>query len=137
MKKANKSASATKSTAKTAAKKASVKKVSKKTATKKAAVKKPVAKKSAPVAAENPVTTIRAKIDIGFGNLLYLRGDGPGLSWEKGIAMECVDDIMWNWSTNATVKAFTYKMLVNDLSWSVGEDYTAHSGKVNAIKPAF
>ena len=147
MKKANKSASATKSTAKTAAKKAPVKKATKKTATKKVAVKKSTAKKTAvkktaanktaPVAAEYPVTTIRAKIDIGFGNLLYLRGDGPGLSWEKGIALECVDDIVWNWSTNATVKAFTYKVLVNDLSWSVGEDYTAHSGKVNAIKPTF
>lgn len=144
MKKATTTAAATKSTAK----KAPVKTVTKKPAAKKTAVKKAAAKKaapkktaaarkSAPAAAKDPVTTVRAKIDIGFGNLLFLRGDGPGLSWEKGIALECVDDTIWSWTTSATVKPFTYKVLVNDLSWSTGEDYTAHAGKVNTIKPTF
>ena len=29
----------------------------------------------------NLETRISATIDIGFGNILYLRGDAPGLSW--------------------------------------------------------
>jgi hypothetical protein len=36
------------------------------------------------VTTAKPVTTIEAKIDVGFGNNLFVRGEGPGLSWEKG-----------------------------------------------------
>lgn len=144
MKKATTTASATKKAAKKAPVKPAAKKKAtkiapvKKTAVKKTAAKKKAApKKTAPTAAKDPVTTIRAKIDIGFGNLLHLRGDGPGLSWEKGIVMDCVEDTVWSWTTTETIKPFTYKVLVNDLSWSTGEDYTAHAGKVNTIKPTF
>src|SRR5579872_5239985 len=35
--------------------------------------------------------TIEAKIDVGFGNTLYLRGEGPGLSWTQGVPLTCVD----------------------------------------------
>src|SRR5688572_5617630 len=30
------------------------------------------------------VTTITARVDVGFGNALFLRGEGAGLSWNKG-----------------------------------------------------
>ena len=125
---------------------AAVKKTTKKPAVKKATVKKTVAKKgpARKTAAKDKLevstsleTRISARIDIGFGNILYLRGDGPGLSWEHGVPMECNKDIVWNWTTSETVKAFTYKVLVNDVSWSVGEDYTAHAGQNNKVNPEF
>ena len=50
---------------------------------------RPAVKKAAPKVV---VTTITALVDVGFGNTLYLRGEGPGLSWEKGVPMKCVTD---------------------------------------------
>jgi hypothetical protein len=127
------------------------KKAAKKTAARKAPPKKAMAnkapgrkrpvrkagKKATTKPTIDPEPTLQAEIDIGFGNLLYLRGDAPGLSWEKGTPMDCNDESVWSWSTTATVKSFTYKVLVNDISWSVGEDFTAHAGKANRITPEF
>ena len=31
--------------------------------------------------------TIEAKIDVGFGNALYMRGEGLGLSWTQGVPL--------------------------------------------------
>ena len=39
--------------------------------------------------------TIEAKIDVGFGNTLYLRGEGVGLSWTQGVPLTCVDGKTW------------------------------------------
>src|SRR3954466_1312984 len=38
-------------------------------------------------AVEKPVTTIQAKVDVGFGNTLTIRGQGQGLSWDQGQPM--------------------------------------------------
>ena len=54
---------------------------------------KPAAKSKA--AAKPGPTIITAHIDIGFGNALHLRGDGPGLSWHQGVPLECVADDEW------------------------------------------
>jgi hypothetical protein len=130
-----------KETTNAAVKKTTKKTAAKKTATKKAAAKKRPAKKAAKkTKAKVPAkseTKITAKVDIGFGNILYLRGDGPGLSWEHGVPMDCSKNSVWSWTTTATAKAFTYKVLVNDVSWSVGEDFTAHAGKNNTADPEF
>lgn len=107
-------------------------------------VKKPAAapvKKAAAVAVKAPKkpspTVITAVVDIGFGNTLYVRGEGPGLSWDVGVPMDCVADDKWTLSLPAGKGAVTYKVLVNDLSWSIGEDYVAASGESVTIVPAF
>lgn len=53
----------------------------------KPAAAKPVTIKPAVKTAPSSVVTTKivALIDVGFGNTLYIRGEGPGLSWEKGI----------------------------------------------------
>src|SRR5436853_2805391 len=48
--------------------------------------------------------TIQAKIDVGFGNTLYLRGEGEGLSWNQGIPLTCVDGSTWQWSAPVSDK---------------------------------
>lgn len=98
------------------------------------AVKAPALKPSA----EKPSSTvITALIDVGFGNALYLRGEGPGLSWDTGLALECVGDNQWTISLPASGKALTYKFLINDLTWSVGEDYVTESGAKVTVTPGF
>ena len=96
MKKATKTA-AKKAPAKkvpTAVAKKAAKKMAKKTAVKTAAHKKKPAKK--PAASKRSKTVIEAKIDIGFGNLLYIRGDAAGLSWRRGVPMDCKGTDSWS-----------------------------------------
>ena len=90
--------------------------------------------KVAPVAV---VTTITANFDVGFGNALYLRGDGPGLSWDKGVRMECVADDKWTISLGESVRPFVFKFVVNDEIWSTGEDYMVDPGVSVTLTPNF
>ncbi len=83
------------------------------------------------------VTTITAKIDIGFGNTLFLRGEGPGLSWNQGVALDCVDDDKWSITLPGAVRAVIFKFLVNDLTWSAGSDYVAEPGSAVVLVPTF
>jgi hypothetical protein len=99
----------------------------------------PRAKKdsAAAPAAKLPPTVITAKIDVGYGNTLYLRGDGPGLSWNKGVALTCTADTVWTISLPGATRAVTCKFLVNDATWSRGEDYTVPAGTAVELTPAF
>lgn len=128
---------AKKAVKKTATKKAVVKKVAaKKVATKKA-VKK-TAKKSASVAKKSaaPLTTVIAKVDIGWGNNLYLRGEGGGLSWDKGTLMDCVDGD-WTWSTASASDGLVFKFIINDDIWAEGENLTVAAGGTSVSSPTF
>jgi hypothetical protein len=80
--------------------------------------------------------TIEAKIDVGFGNTLYLRGEGLGLSWSQGIPLTCVDGKTWKW-TGETKEQLKFKLLLNDQIWSQGEDLVATPGQRVEISPAF
>jgi hypothetical protein len=95
------------------------------------------AKKKPAVSSEPPATFISAKIDIGFGNHLYIRGEGPGLSWDHGLAMDCVGAGLWTVTVKHAASPVVFKLLVNDLSWSTGEDFVAEPGQSLTITPAF
>ena len=91
-----------------------------------------------PAAARRPVvTTITARINIGFGNTLHLRGEGPGLSWDRGVPMECIAADLWRFNLGESARGFTFKVLVNDLTWNSGPDYTVASGGVVNLTPVF
>jgi hypothetical protein len=83
------------------------------------------------------VTTISASVDVGFGNALYVRGEGPGLSWEKGLRMECVADDRWSLALGESSRPFVFKFLINDETWSIGDDYTVAPGSSITLTPAF
>jgi len=130
-----KSAAASAAPAKKAVKKAPVKKAAaKKTAVKKVAVKK-VAKPAAK--AVKPLTTIVAKIDVGFGNSLSLRGEGAGLSWEKGIVMGCAASDEWVWSSDSVTAPIEFKVLINDEIWADGANGVVEPGDRIVIEPEF
>jgi hypothetical protein len=98
----------------------------------------PVAPAPVPAAARRPVvTTITARINIGFGNTLHLRGEGPGLSWDRGVPMECIAADLWRFNLGESARGFAFKVLVNDLTWNSGPDYTVASGGVVNITPTF
>ena len=82
-------------------------------------------------------TVINARIDVGFGNSLYIRGDGPGLSWSKGVPLACISSEHWKISLGASSRPVVFKLLVNDEQWSCGPDYTVESGSDANIHPHF
>ena len=100
----------------------------------------PVKAASAPaktpiVTAAAPIT-IEAKINVGFGNKLFVRGQGAGLSWDHGIPLECVDSQTWRLTVPAKDK-LQFKLLLNDSVWAQGEDVVAAPGKKVEVTPAF
>jgi hypothetical protein len=106
-------------------------------APKPAAAKKKAAPKVKAVATRALATTITAQIDIGFGNSLHIRGEGPGLSWDRGTLMNCVADNQWQITLAESARPIVFKVLVNDLSWNAGEDYTVAAGATVVIEPTF
>ena len=122
-----------------AKKKAPVKKAStpNKPATKKAPVKKAAApKKAAPKKAASQ-TNIIARVDVGFGNTLYVRGEGAGLSWEKGTALKNITPYEWGFASKKGSGSVTFKFLINDILWAEGEDLTVAAGGKSVSSPTF
>lgn len=98
-----------------------------------------IARKSPSSQAEpsSVTTTIVAAIDVGFGNQLTLRGAGPGLTWERGVPMECVADDRWAITLPETAHPIVCKFLLNDSIWCAGEDYTVLPGSSVVLSPVF
>ncbi len=83
------------------------------------------------------VIVISARIDVGFGNSLYLRGEGSGLDWERGLPLENRSSDHWTISLPASEAPLRFKFLINDVIWSVGEDYSAVPGAEVILTPQF
>jgi hypothetical protein len=107
------------------AKKVAVTKVPAKKATKKVAPKKPA------------TTTIIANVDVGFGNSLYIRGEGADLSWEKGTALENVSPYEWVFCSDTATGEVTFKFLINDEAWADDDDLTVAAGSTSVSSPVF
>lgn len=80
--------------------------------------------RSEPVEADAPVQEASVSADgatrllvtayIGIGNKLYIRGDGPGLSWDKGVPMKFVSIGKWGWATDEATGPVACKLYKND-----------------------
>lgn len=90
-----------------------------------------------PVTTKVVTTTIIAVLDVGFGNTLFIRGQGPGLSWDKGIPMTCIAPNEWQIVLPESARGYTFKVLVNDVTWSLGPDFVVESGGTVTITPEF
>ena len=99
---------------------------------------KPVITSKAPSAAgpSAALTTIDVKRDVGFGNAVYLRGQGAGLTWERGLPLVCVDAQTWRWCGMAK-DPITFKLLINDKVWSAGSDLMIAPGERMEVAPEF
>jgi len=113
------------------------------------ALKSTVAPKIKTPAATSPATpavvtkpkgarvTIVVKADVGFGNSLFIRGSGAGLSWEKGTILENSSNDTWKIVLPAAEAPFAFKVVKNDDVWSIGEDYSAAPGDTVTVTPTF
>ena len=84
------------------------------------------------------VTTIIANFDVGFGRSLYIRGEGPGLHWERGVLMDCVAPDQWKTTlVGESVHPLLFKVLIDDAIWSADSDYSVACGETITVTPVF
>lgn len=96
------------------------------------------AKTEAPAAsAKKKLTRIVAHVDVGWGKQLYIRGEGAGLSWEQGIPMLCENDTEWHWVAGTDAGPISFKFLIDDKTWALGENITINAGDVHISEPTF
>ncbi|MGA2052767.1 MAG: hypothetical protein ABSH19_05585 [Opitutales bacterium] len=82
--------------------------------------------------------TLVARVLIGIGNKPYVRGDGPGLSHEKGVPMEFVEIGQWRWVAPASVTdAISVRILKNDEIPAIGGAVTLQPGQILEVNPEF
>jgi hypothetical protein len=60
------------------------------------------------------MTTVIAKVMIGIGNKPYVRGEGPGLSWQEGVPMNFLEIGKWAWSPSRKNALVTIQIYRND-----------------------
>ncbi len=103
-------------------------------------IKKAAASPAAPAVVAKPRgsrVTITAVIDVGFGNSVYVRGDSPALSWEKGLALGSIAGDRWEVVLTGIDRPFEFKFLRNNADWSTGENYSASPGDSLTLTPVF
>ena len=66
------------------------------------------------VISSDGATRLIATSYIGIGNRLFIRGEGPGLSWEKGIPLQFVSIGKWRWETPDASGPVHFKLYKND-----------------------
>jgi hypothetical protein len=87
-----------------------------------------------------PTTQITVKFDAGFGNKLFIRGNGPGgMHWEKGVELRNVGGDVWVFETRENFENFEYKILLNDQKWEniSTSNHKIGYGKKEEIIPKF
>ncbi len=66
------------------------------------------------VLSSDGATRLIATAYIGIGNRLFIRGDGPGLSWDKGVPLQFVSIGKWRWETSDASSPIRFKLYKND-----------------------
>ncbi len=68
----------------------------------------------APAVSADGSTRLLVTAYIGIGNRLFIRGDGPGLSWEKGVPLQFVSIGKWRWESADAASPVRFKLYKND-----------------------
>ena len=82
-------------------------------------------------------TTVVANVMIGIGNKPYLRGEGPGLSWDEGVPMNFIEIGKWAWSPSRKNASLTVQVYRNDQDPDKGGKIEVKPGQKLEITPDF
>jgi hypothetical protein len=69
---------------------------------------------SAPAVSHDGLTRLLVTAYIGIGNKLFIRGEGPGLSWDQGVPLQFVSIGKWRWETADADSPVRIKLYKND-----------------------
>lgn len=83
-------------------------------------------------------TRLIATAYIGIGNKLFIRGDGPGLSWDKGVPLQFISIGKWRWETPDAPAPITVKLYKNDqIECTALGALTLEPGKQHEVNAGF
>ena len=74
---------------------------------------------------------------IGIGNKLFVRGDGPGLSWEHGVPMQFLAIGKWGWTCPQADEPITCRIYRNDETPMLDENIVIEPGAKAEVTPRF
>lgn len=74
---------------------------------------------------------------IGIGNKLFIRGDGPGLSWDRGVPMQFVSIGKWGWATHDATGSVRVKLFKNDETAALSGELTLEPGRHTEVTALF
>lgn len=75
-------------------------------------------------------------VDCETTNDLYVRGTGPGMSWEKGVLLTRVNG-KYVLETDREIGDFVFKVLIEDIMYEDGEVHQVKKGETVVIQPNF
>ncbi|MCC5832059.1 MAG: hypothetical protein JJU12_03345 [Chlamydiales bacterium] len=83
-------------------------------------------------------TRVVIQVDPNFPKELYLRGEGlANLSWEKGVELKHVRPDEWVFETDEPFSSGSFKVLINDETYELGENHPLYPGASIRVNPKF
>lgn len=92
---------------------------------------------SAPAKTADGTTRLLVTAYIGIGNKVFVRGEGAGLSWDKGVPMEFVSIGKWSWETGDSAVPLKIQLYKNDDLPAQGDPITLPPGHHIEVTPVF
>ena len=92
---------------------------------------------SAPAKSSDGSTRLLVTAYIGIGNKVFVRGEGPGLSWEKGVPMEFVSIGKWSWKASDDTAPVKIQLYKNDDLAAQGDAIAIPAGHHVEATPVF
>jgi hypothetical protein len=84
------------------------------------------------------LTRIVVKCNCGFGNTLYLRGQGiQGLNWDKGTPLKNTKSDEWVWECEKPFSKAEVKIVLNDKQYECGANHIIEYSKSYTFIPNF
>jgi hypothetical protein len=90
-----------------------------------------------PLVASAGCTLVEARLELGPGNTLFIRGEGEGLSWHEGTPLKNIAPGTWTWYSPRPSCPITFQLLLNDLVWAKGQDLVLEPGGRLEVAPDF
>lgn len=89
--------------------------------------------------ATSALTPIRVHYDVGVGNRITARGDTEPFRWDGGLEAQNAAADIWEFQLERVPagQTFQFKPLINDTTYSTGDNYVGTGGQTLDIYPAF
>jgi hypothetical protein len=83
-----------------------------------------------------PVPVV-ARIELGPGNAVFIRGEGGGLNWHRGLRLDCIAPGAWIWFAKRLTDKVVFQLLLNDSVWAKGDNIVLEPGSRIELTPDF
>jgi hypothetical protein len=67
----------------------------------------------------------------------YIRGEGPDLSWDRGVPLKQLSEGEWFWESEKPFEAGSFKVVLDDKLYELGENHPLLPGSSTRINPKF